>query len=485
MSLRSFYVTLSLLCCLQQIVTASPPMNIRKLYESSNGNRAKKEDLTLLPTDEDVLELEELKEKPIQNDQITVDDIEPITNPEDILPTLQKQLELEKAKTTISLGQPEEEEQISIPHRPHHPTTSIHHEAPHRHEDIPANMEKLPSKPFYGAARLTYGQNPETKLTSTTTSSSTTEHIDITTQSTTSTTTSSPAVTEQDSKSEEWVSAELEATKNGERRSVDIKSPKVAESVLKHPDGQYSSFDMAQYVFWTGDEAGVAKAVEEFIQEGLMSRENAIKFLRDIRIGIEYLQNSYANRIFPDHLKIGSQKKAESSKTPATLISTLTTDKPYESEGSSLNPTFSTNIRKTLEGMPSLLRLQEATNDHNKENSIEYDEMSGRMRLADFLYAEYSLEEVIYQLAKVMFSQSLTHGSEQAQRALQRLTGFLETEGEHGRISPALQKKILDVLLAALSDTLSEHPELMASARAGLGNAFHKLPKHILEPIKN
>lgn len=35
------------------------------------------------------------------------------------------------------------------------------------------------------------------------------------------------------------------------------------------------------------------------------------------------------------------------------------------------------------------------------EHSINYDEASGRLRLADFLYAEYSLEEVIYQLAKV------------------------------------------------------------------------------------
>lgn len=27
---------------------------------------------------------------------------------------------------------------------------------------------------------------------------------------------------------------------------------------------------MAQYVFWTGDEDGVAKAVEEFIRKGLV-----------------------------------------------------------------------------------------------------------------------------------------------------------------------------------------------------------------------
>lgn len=94
-----------------------------------------------------------------------------------------------------------------------------------------------------------------------------------------------------------------------------------AEYFLRHNNGQYSSLEMAQYVFWTGDEEGVARAVEEFIQKGLvmiarsrhkfpifrslkyfhfhklqMSRENAIKFLREISLGIEYLENSYANR---------------------------------------------------------------------------------------------------------------------------------------------------------------------------------------------
>lgn len=77
------------------------------------------------------------------------------------------------------------------------------------------------------------------------------------------------------------------------------------------------------------------------------------------------------------------------------------------------------------------------------ESTQDYDDVVGRLRLADFLYAEYSLEEVIYQLAKVMFVQSLTQGSEPAQHALQKLTEFLESEGVHGRISPTLQKKIL------------------------------------------
>lgn len=44
---------------------------------------------------------------------------------------------------------------------------------------------------------------------------------------------------------------------------------------------------------------------------------------------------------------------------------------------------------------------------------------------------------------KVMFAQSLSKGSEETQMVLQRLTTFLETEGSSGRISPALQKKVL------------------------------------------
>jgi hypothetical protein len=81
------------------------------------------------------------------------------------------------------------------------------------------------------------------------------------------------------------------------------------------------------------------------------------------------------------------------------------------------------------------------TSHHVKQDSLDDD--SGRTRLAEFISGEYSLEEVIYQLAKTMFEQSLKHASSESQTALQKLTEFIENEGKHGRISPALQKKIL------------------------------------------
>lgn len=49
-----------------------------------------------------------------------------------------------------------------------------------------------------------------------------------------------------------------------------------AEYLLRHRG--LSSLDMAQYVFWTGDEEGVARAVEEFIQKGLVCKLNIFKY---------------------------------------------------------------------------------------------------------------------------------------------------------------------------------------------------------------
>lgn len=169
---------------------------------------------------------------------------------------------------------------------------------------------------------------------------------------------------------------------------------------------------------------------------------------------------------------------------------------PSPSSSSSAQPPLPPSILKAIERIPSLVKLNEmmtrnegmcgeknmhtdyysydSLSDDSTASAIDYDEMSGRLRLADFLYAEYSLEEVIYHLAKVMFAQALTQGSPAAQEALQKFIGFLEEEGNQGRISPVLQKKVIDVLLAALSDTLLEHPELLNVARTYLGNSLNQ-----------
>lgn len=79
-------------------------------------------------------------------------------------------------------------------------------------------------------------------------------------------------------------------------------------------------------------------------------------------------------------------------------------------------------------------------------------------QLAELINNEYSLEEIIYQLARILFSQSLHQvGNPEAEEALKKFADFLEKESQNGKMSPQLQKKVLDVLLMSLFDAMGDH----------------------------
>lgn len=102
-----------------------------------------------------------------------------------------------------------------------------------------------------------------------------------------------------------------------------------------------------------------------------MSRENAIKFLREISMGIEYLENSYANRAQNDQnvntvrrvnlfelvsfglLLIQFNVKETSTTTfnPTTPITIKTTSPP---------------IQKEIHNSPSLLKMNEISKEKAK-----------------------------------------------------------------------------------------------------------------------
>ncbi|XP_017847277.1 uncharacterized protein LOC108603203 isoform X3 [Drosophila busckii] len=301
----------------------------------------------------------------------------------------------------------------------------------------------------------------------------------------TTTTTSTSATTTADFKDESERSQLEEPKAAGKPAPEPNAHAKNAQNLLRNPNGQYSSFDMAQYVYWTGDEAGVARAVEELINENVISRESALKFLRDIRRGIEYLQSSYANRIFPDELRSNHLKRssppsttpATSSTSTTTTTTTTTTEKPLPAIHLERDA-MSVGHNKALDSFSFWNKLK-ALDNEAPQDITEYDDTLGRAKIVEYLYNEYSLEEILYKLAKVMFAQSLSHGSDEAQQELQKLTEFLEREGNLGVIPADLQKKVLRVLLTALSDTLSEHPELLPAARVNLANPYFRLPLHV------
>ncbi|XP_067012583.2 uncharacterized protein [Anabrus simplex] len=276
---------------------------------------------------------------------------------------------------------------------------------------------------------------------------------------------------------------EQQTTENGNRRSVPHDPGNSVEKYIPYSGVQYSPLDMAEYVFWTGDEKGVTLAIEEFLQEGLMSREEAINFLQEIKLNLEYLQNHYSQQ------RLHKQEEQQAKERAALIQKALGLDKPRAmsepknsdlSSESLLEKKSSADVPVTTKevAMLSSNRVQQQNVGLSDE---DYEELLERLRVADFLYTEYSLEEVIYQLAKVMFSQSLTRGSAEAQEALQKFTNFLEAEAEQGHISRSLEKKVLDVLIAALTDTLSEQPHLVNAAREGLaGSSSNQLLHQLL-----
>ncbi|XP_072160570.1 uncharacterized protein [Bemisia tabaci] len=234
-------------------------------------------------------------------------------------------------------------------------------------------------------------------------------------------------------------------------------------------NAQYSPLDVAEYVFWTGDEKGVTMAVEEYLKQGLMTREEAISFLQDIQFNLDYLQLHYNSKHF--FLSFFLQEKNRQ------LEKILGLAERYREE------LQSPHSSADLKDIRAQMRLQnyEKKSDYSSfindprtkqaapTSDEDYEEVLEKLKVADFLYNEYSMEDMVYQLAKVMFTQTLRRSSAEAQEALQKFTDFLESEAEQGRISRTLEKKVLDVLVAALTDTLNEHPELTSAAREGFG----------------
>ncbi|XP_013139113.1 PREDICTED: uncharacterized protein LOC106103780 [Papilio polytes] len=253
---------------------------------------------------------------------------------------------------------------------------------------------------------------------------------------------------------------------------------------ISYPGVQYSPLDMAEYVFWTGDERGVTTAIEDFLQEGMMTKEEAINFLQEIKFNIEYLRAHYAQNIRAaeegaqqERLRniLMEQNAKEYQYRPAQF--------PFTSDRSAAKWELNNNLLPALPELPAMPTadvrpepmkrsydpmLQTniiSTSDYERDGQIiteeEYEEMMEKLRAADNLYTEYTLEEIIYQLAKMMFSQSLSREPASARAATQRFMAFLELEAERGQLSRTIEKKVLDVMIAALTDTIGDHPELL------------------------
>lgn len=225
-----------------------------------------------------------------------------------------------------------------------------------------------------------------------------------------------------------------------------------------------------------------------------MTREEAISYLQEIKYNLEYLQIHYNNQFWfngnSDRSKTNAEYIAQELSKARGSIKQLQELQQLDTSQDVSKPSLKTNYDLTkfrLQAMkkstPAFDTTESDMQKSDNSDSVDNDELMERLRVADFLYTEYSLEEIIYQLAKVMFTQGLTRGSAEAQQALQKFTKFLETEAEQGHISRTLEKKVLDVLIASLTDTLSEHPEIQTIREYSQEENRQKALRQIMQMI--
>lgn len=291
--------------------------------------------------------------------------------------------------------------------------------------------------------------------------------------------------------------------------------------VNEEPDrGDYTPTDLAEYILRTGDEEGVALAVEELLRQGMMTREEAIVYLQDVKAEMNYIraQQEKLRRIQELREAINMKKKDESvfkhrmndvlgAKETVLPPNSHISAKAASANQQSIKPQKATQSklhtaadRPSSTAAPSLKNTAPSSRvgqgdvgkaSGNKVTSsgkltpVDLDRMTEervpprsqpeadvvsilkKLKGATSLYDEYTLEEIIYWLAKDMFAHSIIKGDQSAEEALARFANFVESEVAQNKLSGEVEKKVLDIMLAALVDILRELPN---SQYSGPGN---------------
>lgn len=331
----------------------------------------------------------------------------------------------------------------------------------------------------------------------------------------------------------------------------------------------YTPTDLAEYILRTGDEEGVAMAVEELLRQGMMTREEAIVYLQDVKAEINYIraQQEKLRKIqelreainmkkkdefraqrrlgealgtremdHPPKIPVAAKSSQKAGQAPSSKVAAAEKPKPpvakpattkeVTSQGSSKaggsskaagSSSASAAAKTSSSGedknkalasqhqasasssgteaqkrggerlmMPGglapgklsvleLERLGEEQRVRSAQQQAEDDVMGALKKLrGSSLYDEYTLEEIIYWLAKDMFAHSIVRGDQSAEEALARFANFVETEVSQNKLSGEVEKKVLDIMLAALVDMLREFPSAQYS-----GPVSNQLPQRL------
>ncbi|CAG0891545.1 unnamed protein product [Cyprideis torosa] len=234
---------------------------------------------------------------------------------------------------------------------------------------------------------------------------------------------------------------------------ADVLSEETKYLDTAYAEGDLSPVILAEYIHRSGDEEGVVLAVQDLLKQNLITTGEAIDYLQNIKSALARIDEG-------EVLQNVQNAPVGNTLVDNNLLSIPAGDSmlAIPSNGNVLTIPTDSNIMASL-GLP-LLQMAE-------NSPIENLDFADRIRLADSYYTESALEEVLYNLAKIVFVHSFTNGEEtSAEDVVVKMTSFLKQETTSGRLDPELSKKIMDVMLAALYDTVGDNPNASGSEPA-------------------
>ncbi|XKL60261.1 hypothetical protein PGB90_001277 [Kerria lacca] len=193
---------------------------------------------------------------------------------------------------------------------------------------------------------------------------------------------------------------------------------------------RYLPEEMAEYIYETGDEKTIAIAIENYLQLGILSREEALIYLQRIK--------SILNNLKEREIR---EKKPEEHRVFRHLY------------GNSRNKVDVNEALSDLRDIQELIRKYELSQEENNnvdfDNNYEWENekyesknLNEKLQNFESLFSKSSMEEVIYHLAKILFYQSFSINGFEAQESVKEFTAFLEKQIQEGRISRSMERKV-------------------------------------------
>ncbi|KAG1682933.1 hypothetical protein GQR58_010466 [Nymphon striatum] len=236
---------------------------------------------------------------------------------------------------------------------------------------------------------------------------------------------------------------------------------------------EFNPLELAKYIDDTGDEEGIVLAINELMEDGMLTREQALEYLQRIRLALEMMRTSeeqhgnalneirlpnvriqvvYVN--FKDNVAINYNAKFLNLKKAEQV------NEEYPGRSSEYAPTEEEQELKQEGGKVfQSLHVREIKHElWDKVHRYGKQEGGKAFKRVHIPGMKYELWAKVREYGKVTWKGNVFSGDvKDVQRAVERLATLVENEKQFGKISDELESEILETMTSAMVASLAEN----------------------------